>query len=1386
MQQERSPAAARDADAKLSLQDESYHGAGGELEDEEEEEQQRFFWPEAGRLTQDVGTVTEEVWENERWGIDRQGRSRFGPEFLYPVERSHFEPCSRRVLGVIFEACSESRKRNASVRTVDDEFWDGAALPAEQEWTGAWKVDTTRSRDPEGWLYGVNFVRDAGRRLSAQYLPHHFVRTRRWVRTRRLHRDGDMTFVEDDDVDDDENYSASAADYFLSSNGSTRPDDFIGKIPARQMMWTEAGWAIAEQAKFEFWAALIAYPCLVVATISFCCSTSACRKTVLSGILLITVWFTSRWLTFGIARRLRTGLGCWVDVTAVEFSINDFGHLVMEIRDVSIGDPATSSPILAIERLEASMRFVNLCYYLASLGYSTCRFETMACSGVEVTVEAVDEDRINCDLLAASTNFGRVERKSTEDKDDDVADDSAVRRMGNTTTTLPGLEALGLRESVKRAGEFVAQCEAASNRLSLVELVPSLGLTSHKAEYSAKEARAERWKIRVGASAWAAVLRGSLVADLEAEVRASSVTIGGAWRRSVVERLLEKIDDFCFELEVDRVTEVSREYESATTLCTVLGQELREMAARRVVEKLASEAKLVLERLFAASDENHQNRSWLEQIIVAPLAGSNSKTIAKIRKSLESSEGGKSAIDEDLIDRFLDETPLGSAVASLGVTLGARRALAAGLAGSLKFAFDNEKSSSNATKAAKKSDQAVRRQESEKTLVQFTSLASTTVDALMPLLRAVRQTLEIEWRYRAPQALASLDAAVVELDGIRRDAAAASEAARQLCEKGDRSKDDDEEGVESISLLSSVLRSTDTDRLLAVCSRIADVVSCLDKVARQDTVEKVAQTLATHADAHVVAALTEKALDLFLKAFRALPAGAFRGEAITPLLGVVEYGIEQIDLSAVHITRDQIEITLLEFEGGTTVRDLAYFVRGQACTTPYGPGTVTKYDAFNRMYQVTLSFGTATLRPECVVRREEKPWYPTARYLDPIVPHIYHHRNTKDIMIQQQLDLATAAAAAASSSALNNAKNVSATSPSDGKIRKSSSSSGWDGHYPRRQQQHTTSLHEKLSAQLPTKRKTVDGLVSIRLNDLEAPLSGLSWTYRQESWPYASDSGVADAILDGLGAVITLAARRKRTTGTVYFCISQIEVNLNKVHVRVRQSKIAGIYNALASTLSTPLKDYVATSLETALKLEARVRLKPANDYLEHNHLWPLLGALSKIKESDIPFDDDVDASSNEMAARAVLKERASVDIRTQRRRLLPPEFASRAESSRMTVPSNSTTVSSQSTGYQPAETARFVPPLRRTNFVPSPPVHSAYTSSREELFRQPSKALKKDETSTTPLDSRGDNLVSSDPASRDLSSTIPRLRSEQASHFAAAHRPILLSSRSYPPPPKG
>lgn len=1081
------------------------------------------------------GATEEEVWENERWGIDRQGRSRFGPEFLYPVERSHFEPTSQRVLGVIFEACFASRK-SAAARSVNDPFWDDAALPTFEEWLGPWEVD--ESRCESGWLYGVNFVRDAHRSLSAHCQPHHFVRTRRWTRRRRkVARDND-------------DYGALPPEEHLSPCVDGRSFE----KPAR-LMWSDAARAKTERANAELIVAL-------AVTLTAILSTALCgAPRVAMAAVCVNVSCWTKWLAFGLARRLTARLGCDVSVGSVRVSLGQ--KVTMRVERVRIGDPKSSSPIVTFGQVEASMRWAALFWGYALSGGVLCQLETMRCAGVEIYVEALDDDRVNCDLLAA----------------DDELEAAAIGMVEKaaSSSTLKGLEALGLIESVRRAGVFLAQCEAASTRLSKLELFPRHPYVTWKTVYVAKEARAENWKISVGASAWAAVLRGSLVVDL-LDASQDAPRPGSAWRRSVVERLLNKIDDFDFELEVDRVAHVSSQnYESASSLCVVLGQQLRELAAKRVVEKLAAEAKLELERLF--SDDNHvvvgvKRKSWLEQLLIEPLS-SNSRAIARIRENPSRTSTGDETVvvDQDLVDRVLEETPLGAAVEAFGVTAGAKRALAAGLEGALKFAFEEQ--------------QVVKKRRSSESVEQYASLASTAVDALMPVVRAVRDTLEAEWKHRAPQALVSLDAAVAELDVIREEAALAAAAARQISEK--TTADDD-----AVSLVSNVLRSTDTNRLLAVCARIADVVSCVDKVATQDTVEKVAQTLATHADAHVVAALTEKALDLFLEAFHALPAGAFKGQTRTPLLGTVAYGLEQVNLSDVQVRPQQIEIALLEFEGGTTVRELAFFTKGQKCTTPYGPGTVTRYDALNRMYRVQLSFGTATLRPECVAKREDRPWYPTARYLDPKPPQIVHTRR-----LVQSLDLATAKS--------KPPKPRDVTPNSDHR------------HYPAK-----SSLSSPVAPSQRTSSALVDGLVSIRLRDLDAPLSGLRWSYSQEQWPYASDSGVADAELAGIRAIVTLAARRSRINGNVYLCISQIEVHLERVSLAVRESKIAGFYNALASTLATPLKDYVATSLQTALKTEAHLRLKPTNDYLEHNNLWPLLLALSKIKISEIPYDDDL------------------------------------------------------------------------------------------------------------------------------------------------------------------
>lgn len=153
-----------------------------------------------------------------------------------------------------------------------------------------------------------------------------------------------------------------------------------------------------------------------------------------------------------------------------------------------------------------------------------------------------------------------------------------------------------------------------------------------------------------------------------------------------------------------------------------------------------------------------------------------------------------------------------------------------------------------------------------------------------------------------------------------------------------------------------------------------------------------------------------------------------------------------------------------------------------------------------------------------------------------------------------------------------------------------------------------------------------DEIVRIHATDVWASMNGLSWSFKQTSFPYFSGSGTADATLTSGSIRLSFRAEKKKTQGTPQqpsLALAFVDIEITEeLHLSVYGSMFSWVYNLLASIFTELIQDYIVTTLECTLIDHMTELLDKLNVFLKRGTetpYWPKLLHVARIDLETLP-----------------------------------------------------------------------------------------------------------------------------------------------------------------------
>lgn len=144
-------------------------------------------------------------------------------------------------------------------------------------------------------------------------------------------------------------------------------------------------------------------------------------------------------------------------------------------------------------------------------------------------------------------------------------------------------------------------------------------------------------------------------------------------------------------------------------------------------------------------------------------------------------------------------------------------------------------------------------------------------------------------------------------------------------------------------------------------------------------------------------------------------------------------------------------------------------------------------------------------------------------------------------------------------------------------------------------------------------------------SNMSAKVDALSWSYRQEYFPYLAGQGLADCTIEGLELKLSFKlVRRKLDLDSsksevckdgnngdgadlpIHLVLAKKEMSVEKLELSTRGATITWVYNMLLALFSEVVRDYIISSILTSLEDATDVWLERLNEANQSMHL-PLI-----------------------------------------------------------------------------------------------------------------------------------------------------------------------------------
>ena len=176
-------------------------------------------------------------------------------------------------------------------------------------------------------------------------------------------------------------------------------------------------------------------------------------------------------------------------------------------------------------------------------------------------------------------------------------------------------------------------------------------------------------------------------------------------------------------------------------------------------------------------------------------------------------------------------------------------------------------------------------------------------------------------------------------------------------------------------------------------------------------------------------------------------------------------------------------------------------------------------------------------------------------------------------------------------------------------------------------------------------------LLVIRVDNIQAQLEGIKWSFEQTYFPHMNGEGMADASVGNAHLLLKFELRKKKkkkadnTDSTILptstsssslsssfaplssathepvLCLNERSCTIESMNLNLKGDSMSWLYNMLASLFKNLLKEYVVKTVMEALSNSSGYLLETLNSTLSVH--WPLLLKMSKLSVDDLEEVDE-------------------------------------------------------------------------------------------------------------------------------------------------------------------
>eukprot|EP00438_Fugacium_kawagutii_P020585 Skav222340 [mRNA] locus=scaffold3497:19514:22675:- [translate_table: standard] len=144
-------------------------------------------------------------------------------------------------------------------------------------------------------------------------------------------------------------------------------------------------------------------------------------------------------------------------------------------------------------------------------------------------------------------------------------------------------------------------------------------------------------------------------------------------------------------------------------------------------------------------------------------------------------------------------------------------------------------------------------------------------------------------------------------------------------------------------------------------------------------------------------------------------------------------------------------------------------------------------------------------------------------------------------------------------------------------------------------------------------------ILRVTARDIKVHIPELKWKYAQKTFPYFNGNGTAETVAHGTQIMMAFELRSSKVNGELVprLALSCSQVVIDKLVLGFKDSSFSWLYNTMGYLFQESVRDYVVSSLGSALTANISSLLTPLNRYL--HPYWPLVLSTVAIPLEKLP-----------------------------------------------------------------------------------------------------------------------------------------------------------------------